>query len=74
MHFASLDAFRCHVVTHRATLDQITVIDQHTVFDFGASLFDKRGGARQANLIGGFIFVVVIIHQIGMNIRGFNNT
>ncbi|CSI46007.1 Uncharacterised protein [Vibrio cholerae] len=37
-------------------------------------MFDKRGGARQANLIGGFIFVVVIIHQIGMNIRGFNNT
>ena len=73
MRLSRIESFRRHIVAQRAALNHVAVINQHAVFHFRAGGGNQRGGAHQAELVGGLIFVVIEIHHITVQIGRFHD-
>lgn len=62
-----------HIVTQRAALNNIAVIDQYAIADFLTRFLNQGCGTHQAKFFCGGIFVIVKVHHITVQIGGFHD-
>ena len=73
VHFARFQGLDLgHVIAQWVALQQIAVVKQEAVGRFAAGGFDERYRAREAILVGRLVLVVVIRHQVHVQIGGLH--
>ena len=57
-------------VRQRRALQEIPVVEEKHVVDIDPQVLEQRGHLRQPHIVGGAIAVVVIGHDMDMQVRG----